>query len=195
MLQRTSPPVLECDRPHVANYVRARLEVQALETPPHGSSIMLGDSIIEQGLWTEWLGPRWVNRGIGSASIALVVQRAHEITALKPAAVYLSAGVNDLNHGRDPKDVAHDARSVLAHLEDSGIDAIWLSILPVGRTFRGGKLNPLIAEANALVNWPFTISLWNWFEHEGAMREGLTYDDVHLNGAGYELFLKAMREA
>lgn len=194
----TAPPVFECDRAHVADYINARLGIQGLLPHRPNSFVMLGDSIIEQGPWSELMDdPHYINRGIGSATIPLIAARVPEIIALKPRRVMLSVGVNDINKGSEPVDVAAAIRNILGEFCGAGIETVWLSILPIARSFREGALNPKIEKTNEmiarLIDWDEGfLNLWERFVDDGALPDRLTYDGVHLNQNGYEIYRSAL---
>ncbi len=58
--------------------------------------IMLGDSITDEGEWTELLGLNVKNRGISGDTIERILHRLDTILESKPKQVFLMIGINDL---------------------------------------------------------------------------------------------------
>jgi len=70
--------------------------------------IMLGDSITDEGEWTELLGLNVKNRGISGDTTERILHRLNSILESKPKQVFLMIGINDL---------INDGKSVTATLE------------------------------------------------------------------------------
>lgn len=158
------------------------------KTPAH-PIIMLGDSITEFADWPELTGcATVVNRGISSDTSAGVLSRIDEVTALKPAAVFLLIGVSDIAAKVHPKTVAHNIRRISDILIETklyihyvfpvskerdltkNIDTLnrFLSSIPVQKI----DLRPMLASG------PF-------------INQEMTVDGIHLSANGY----KAWRDA
>ncbi len=62
---------------------------------------MIGDSLTEQGLWSEMFPEHTIaNRGVGSDTTADVLARMDTILATKPERAFIMLGVNDLALGK-----------------------------------------------------------------------------------------------
>nr|WP_313770070.1 GDSL-type esterase/lipase family protein [[Scytonema hofmanni] UTEX B 1581] len=70
--------------------------------------IMLGDSITDEGEWTELLGLNVKNRGISGDTTERILHRLDSILESKPKQVFLMIGINDL---------MNDGKSVTVTLE------------------------------------------------------------------------------
>jgi lysophospholipase L1-like esterase len=177
-----SPPAL--------SYYDVRRGLFELAKVKSGSVVMLGDSITEQELWSEWTGcSALVNRGIGGDTAASVLARLDDVIRLKPRLVYLLIGVNDIRHGRRVEATAQDIRAILQRLRDSNIDVIWIPTLPTSTQFRNGALNPAIAKLNEIVAWPDSLDIRSQMTGgDGNLRPELTYDGIHLTAkADFEI--------
>ncbi|MBN1531457.1 MAG: G-D-S-L family lipolytic protein [Spirochaetes bacterium] len=159
-------------------------------------TVFIGDSITSRCELTELFGGRGVvNRGIAGDIVAGMFERADEVARLAPESIFIMAGINDLGIKKDPDDVLRDYRKLLERLRSqSPRSSIYIqSVLPIipSRV----KIDPaaivrvnaglmsLAQESGAHVAF---IDLHEAFsDGDGNLREDLTYDGVHLNGAGY----------
>lgn len=100
---------------------------RALPPPrPHERRVVfIGDSITD--LWDlarSFPGKPYINRGIGGQVTAQLVVRFHQdVVALRPAAVVILAGINDLN-------------GVLQREDDAGIEANWEAMADIADAHR-----------------------------------------------------------
>jgi lysophospholipase L1-like esterase len=159
--------------------------------------IFAGDSLTEEGAWSELFGFREpiLNRGVSSEKVDDLRERAGEIQGRNPKAIFVMIGINDLQAGRSRDEVVSSYRSLLKQLTSSPeTKVIVQSVLPVNRS-----LNP------ALTVTPTEIAALNEelsrlaSEHGarfvdlspafrdalGELRGDLTRDGLHLNTAGY----------
>lgn len=162
-----------------------------------GEIIFLGDSITDHGEWHEFFPDHNViNRGIGGDNTVGVRHRIAQIYKRKPAKVFLMVGVNDLFANRTPKKVASGVGRILDSLQIHTPDTeIYLqSLLPTRRI--EGIENDTIKAVNVELrkiasdkDIPF-IHLYPLFEGpDGMLSDKYTSDGIHLNGAGYQLWV------
>ena len=163
--------------------------------------VFIGDSIT-QG-WRDFhpdffTADGLLGRGIGGQVTAqMLVRFWPDVVALKPAAVHILAGVNDIAQNAGPYDPAAtqanlQAMTVLA--QASGLKVILATVTPVaefpwkpglGPTAKVGALNAWLrayaAERGAvLADYTRVLD-----DGAGAMRSGLAYDGVHPTREGY----------
>ena len=201
-----------------ANLARYRTENQALTPPQAGEKrvVFMGDSLTDG--WGHgpnsgfFPGKPYVNRGIsGQTTPQMLIRFRPDVVALKPAAVVILAGTNDLAGNTGPmtlEDTENNLMSMVDIAKQNDIRVVLSSVLPAtafpwhpgikpAETIR--TLNAWIkdyAAKNHLVYLDYYPSLAN---EEGGMKSGLSKDGVHPNAAGYALMAplaeKAIAEA
>ena len=164
--------------------------------------VFIGDSITEG--WIEkrpaFFGPGRVNRGIsGQTTSQMVLRMMADVIDLKPRAVHIMAGTNDIagNTGRMSQAMTRDnIRAMTALAQHHGLKVILASIPPAaGFPWRPGleTLTP-IRELNAWIEAFARQRGAVWLDYHrvlagpsGGMRAGLADDGVHPTEAGYAL--------
>ena len=166
--------------------------------------VFLGDSITDGGEWHELTGlPNAVNRGIGGDTAAGVLARIGEVTDGKPVKIFLMIGTNDLAQDRTPEQVCAKIGEVLdAIKQKSPNTTVYLqSTFPVidgkNEKYKNenvNKLNPLIQKlaADKKVTWIDIASSLK--DEKGQLKENLTFDGLHLNGAGYLVWISVIKK-
>ena len=163
--------------------------------------VFIGDSIT-QG-WRDvhpafFTDNGFLGRGIGGQVTAqMLVRFWPDVVALKPAAVHILAGVNDIAQNAGPYDLAAtqaNLRAMTALAQASGIAVILGTILPVaefpwrpglGPTAKVRTLNAWLtayAAEHGAVLADYTPVL---DDGTGGMKPGLAYDGVHPTREGY----------
>src|SRR5438105_5617872 len=85
-------------QPRKLSYHEYRRGLFALSKIEAASIVMLGDSLTEGAPWRELTGcADLVNRGIGGDTTSGVLARLDEVLKLKPRAIFLMIGVNDIS--------------------------------------------------------------------------------------------------
>jgi lysophospholipase L1-like esterase len=163
--------------------------------------VFMGDSITEG--WKDkrpsFFVPGRIDRGIGGQTTSQMVLRIiADVVDLKPRAVHIMAGTNDIagNTGPMTQQMTRDnLRAMTAIARQHGIKVLLASIPPAASfPWRPGleTVTP-IRQLNA---WIRDFALRHdavWIDYhqvlataEGAMRPGLAYDGVHPSEAGYD---------
>jgi lysophospholipase L1-like esterase len=169
-------------------------------TPPSGRVLFLGDSITEGAEWAEWFpGIPSLNRGIGGDTVAGV--RARLDTAInKPRLISLLIGTNDIGgigESADPDRIAaatHDLVRAI-HTAAPGVPVLLTSVMPRGRSFaraiqRLNALNRKMAAAEGLTY----IDVYDQLaDPDGEISRAYSHDRLHLTGAGYRIWVDALR--
>lgn len=162
--------------------------------------VFMGDSITEN--WREY-DPGFFDHGIADRGISgqttpqMLVRFMADVIALKPRAVQIMAGTNDIagNTGpTSPEQYRNAIRAMVELAQAHGIRVILASI-PPGVALRGGKRpapGPMIDTLNA---WLKTYAAERHaiyadyhavlLGEDGAMQPGFTSDGVHPATAGY----------
>ena len=180
--------------------------VSVLENSPAASGpdvIMLGDSITHEGLWSElFQNTRILNRGVSGDTTADIVARLPHIYQLKPHAVFVMVGINDLIRRVDDETTQENYQKIFdglgAHLP--GTKIYLQSVLPIGEGLpfapKGQKIHELnrILKAEATRRQYTYIDLWNTMATEdGELRQEFTNDGLHLMGPAYRAWSDQIR--
>ena len=73
---------------------------------PESDYVMLGDSITEGGLWSEFFPDvKIANRGVWGDTTGDILSRMDSVYLLKPKKVFIMAGFNDLNQYHNIDDI------------------------------------------------------------------------------------------
>ncbi|ENU62473.1 GDSL-type esterase/lipase family protein [Acinetobacter lwoffii] len=168
-------------------------ERQDLQVTP-GSTIVIGDSIT-QGL----IYPRFVNYGIGSDTTYGVLNRIEKYKSLKEAKnIILMIGVNDLKR-RSDAEILQNYHKILDRLPSDKL--VVFSILPVNEEMisknpkmsntRIKKINMELADLCNKNSVQF-IDLSGYFIDENGYLDSKYHvgDGIHLNQAGYDIWVK-----
>lgn len=164
-----------------------------------GDIVMLGDSITDLSRWDELLpGLPVKNRGISADMTKGVAGRLDQITPGKPAAVFILIGTNDL-----PWYVLHTDghiykyyRKILQQLrsETPETHVFVQSLLPRARRYAGRvqRVNARLRELAGEYGCTY-IDLYSHFvDGNNRMNPQYSNDALHLNGAGYALWVKIL---
>lgn len=171
-----------------------------------GAVVFLGDSITEgwHTLAQDFPGLKVANRGIGGDITSGVLYRLQsDVLDLKPAAIVILIGTNDVGNNEDPAEVADNLKSILAAIKkfNPNLKVIVCKTMP--RADGGPNANYLekIQKLNALVadyvsNDPNVVvcDTYSIFvDGEGRqISSDFNGDHLHLNAAGYAVWKKAL---
>ena len=155
--------------------------------------VMLGDSITAGGEWNE-LFPhlQMKNRGIGGDTTTGVLARLQQIIDARPAAVFLKIGTNDLDRVPERQVSYQQYRDIVSRIKagSPATDIYLQSLLPRAADMREDvEAYNLEIQAIASDLGVTYIDLYPAFlAGDGSIRDELTYDELHLTGAGYKLW-------
>ncbi len=172
-----------------------------IETKARTDIVFMGDSITEG--WRDkrpgFFVPGRVGRGIGGQTTPqMLVRMMPDVVALRPRAVHIMAGTNDIagNTGPMTARMTQDNIAAMATLaRANGIKVLLASIPPAaGFPWRPGlETRRPIADLNAWIRDHARRTGATWVDYDpalatpaGAMRAGLAYDGVHPTEAGYD---------
>lgn len=168
-------------------------ERQDLQVVP-GSTIMIGDSIT-QGL----IYPRFINYGIGSDTSYGVLSRLGKYKSLTDAEkIILMIGVNDLKR-RSDEEILKNYQKIIDQISNDKL--VVFSILPVNEEVvsknpkmsntRIKKINMELADLCNKNSVQF-IDLSGYFIDENGYLDSKYHvgDGIHLNQAGYDIWVK-----
>lgn len=187
--------------PHKQSYRDFRRDIFALSRLNSAAVVMLGDSITEAAPWDELTScSSIVNRGVGGDTTAGVRGRLDGVLKLRPRAVFLMIGVNDIALGVAREQTLANYRSILDRLGAANLHTSVAYVLPVARSYAKWRSNGAIANLNEAIDGliagrPDTsaIDLRPLVSDDrGYLREDLSYDGLHPNAKGYAIWRDAI---
>jgi lysophospholipase L1-like esterase len=168
-------------------------------TVKHGSIVFLGDSITEMCEWQEFFpNCHIINRGISGDSSYGVLERLDEVLSLKPAKIFITIGINDLQRHYDTTEVIFNIRKIIDEIiENSGAKIFLQSILPIIESkLSTGIKNSTINFVNKeleLFSKSVKIEFINnnklLADDSGNLRYDLSSDGLHINGKAYKIWI------
>lgn len=195
--------------PRLPEHYKKRTQLFAKEKASTGKVLFLGNSITEGGDWKKLLGDSAVvNRGIGGDVTFGVLKRLDEVARFKPSKVFLLIGINDLSKGIPEEVVLQNIFTIVSELKTKspGTRVFVQSLLPVNPSFKnfpaGYALNESVITINTQLSkiekkFGYTyIDIYKGFaDKEGLMTTKFSTDGLHLNLAGYQHWVKMLKEA
>lgn len=194
--------------PNLPDHYRKRMALFNRQTLRPGRVLMAGNSLTEAGNWRKLLADTSVvNRGISGDVTFGLLARAGEIARWKPAKLFLLIGINDLSRGVPEEVILQNILSLVRLVQaKSGSTQIFVqSLLPVNPGFKNFPAGFNKSEAIATVNGQLQkvaarfgfqfIDLHTPFSDSGGLLEArFTYDGLHLNEAGYQHWVKILKD-
>jgi lysophospholipase L1-like esterase len=192
------------DRDNLARYQ----EENRLLAPPAANErrvVFFGDSITDGWKLNQYFpGKPYINRGIsGQITGEMLGRMQADVIALKPQAMLILAGTNDLARGVPIPTIQNNLTMIGSLAEEAGIKPIFASILPVSDHHKGvdpnyertpGRPPEKIRELNA---WLAAMCKSRGFQYldyfsatvdaSGQLRSELADDGLHPNAEGYKI--------
>jgi len=162
------------DWANLKQYTMVNKKLEAPE-PNENRVVFMGNSITEG--WSTFLpeyfsGKNYINRGIsGQTTPQMLIRFRPDVIDLKPSAVVILAGINDIAENTGPstvKMITDNIVSMAELAESNGIKVILSSILPANDFTWSPDLNP-----------PPKILAVNAFLKKYAKKNGMTYIDYY----------------
>ncbi len=194
--------------PYIMDHHNNRLKVFAQEPMKTGQTIFLGNSITEGGQWQEYFPNEDVlNRGIGGDIAHGVLKRLDEIIERKPEKLFLLIGINDIGMDIPEAVIADNIRKIVSKLQEESpkTEITVQSILPVNpeypgfpqhydKQYRVLMSNQLIFKICDDLHVRF-LNLFPFFlDDRQRLKAELTNDGLHLNEAGYKVWIEILRK-
>ncbi|CAH8281497.1 lysophospholipase L1-like esterase [Mariniflexile fucanivorans] len=197
-----------------ANLDRYRKANAELKTPTKNEQrvVFIGNSITDN--WTRDHGqffeanPSYVNRGIsGQTSAQMLLRFRPDVIELKPKAVIISAGTNDIAGNRGAISIERIAGNIFSMVElakANNIKVVLASVLPASsyswspsvvpadKIIELNKLIKAYANAHNVVYLDYYTPMVNGNK---GLKEELGRDTVHPNAAGYDVMEPLVQEA
>jgi len=179
--------------------------------PVAGRVVFMGDSITDGWRLAEYFpGKPYVNRGIsGQTTPQMLVRFYRDVVNLKPAAVIILAGTNDIarNTGPQTAEMIQDNFQAMAELARAhNIKVVLCSLTPVSdygkvpQTVRRPpadilKLNAWLRDYAAKTGAVYADYFTPLADEKGFLRQGLSEDGLHPNAKGYQLMVPVAEAA
>jgi lysophospholipase L1-like esterase len=165
--------------------------------------VFMGDSITDGWKLAQYFpGKPYVNRGIsGQTTPQMLVRMFEDVIDLKPAAVLIYAGTNDIarNTGAEtPAMVEENFQAMTELAQAHGIKVILCAVTPVAdygpRKMTDGrppadilKLNAWLKQYAAQAHAVYADYYAALADDKGMLKEGISRDGLHPNEKGYDL--------
>lgn len=184
----------------LGRYDKANIELMKQPVDPK-RVVFLGDSITDGwNMNTYFPGKPFVNRGIsGQTTPQMLVRMYPDVINLKPAAVILLAGTNDIARNTGPMTAKQIQENIMAMTELAqahGIKVLLSSVTPVSGTMLTGrppadilKLNTWMKEYCAKVGATYVDYFSAMIDDKGLMKPGIARDGLHPNDEGYKVMV------
>ncbi|HKQ76963.1 MAG TPA: SGNH/GDSL hydrolase family protein [Blastocatellia bacterium] len=190
------------DWPQLSRYVEANAKVPL---PEKGENrvVFMGDSITAIWKLDEYFPDKpYINRGIsGQTTPQMLIRFRPDVIALKPRAVVILAGTNDIagNTGPMTLDMIENNQASMAELaKANGIKVIFASVLPIhdyGRTKISDRRSPEqilklnewlkgYCKANGHIYLDYFSKM---IDDKGMLKAELANDGLHPNAEGYKV--------
>ena len=218
LVEQFAPPRANCCLPATAKALADQLQdwnqlgryyadnQRLKQLPPEpGRVVFLGDSITDGWKLAQYFpGKPYVNRGIsGQTTPQMLVRMFPDVIALKPAALLVYAGTNDIagNTGPSTLTMIEDNLQAITELAQAhGIKVILCSVTPVSdytarkQTLQRPpsdilKLNAWMREYAASANAVFADYFAALVDETGMLKQGFSGDGLHPNDKGYALLV------
>jgi len=199
------------DWPALNRYRDANATVQ----PPAAGEervVFMGDSITDG--WGKrygkfFPGKPYINRGIsGQTTPQMLIRFRPDVVALKPKAVVILAGTNDIAGNTGPSTlemIEQNMASMVDIAQANGIKVVLSSVMPVcdyiqNQTTR--RPNEKIIELNKWIKSyaeghnAVYLDYYNaMLDDKGVLKQEITFDGLHPNTAGYDIMVPLAQKA
>ena len=189
----------------VSGWSQGRREMlEAVDALDPNAIVFIGDSITHQAEWGELLqNPHVKNRGVDGDTTDQVLSRLDGLKKIKPRAVLLMIGINDLA-SRQPSDVFSRIQLIVSRIANDTpqTDIIIQSVIPINNSvkyqYRNNEdvqaLNTLLSFYCGQKNFRFIDVHKALVDQDGNLDRNFTFDGIHLNGAGYSRWVDLLRD-
>lgn len=179
--------------------------------------VFMGDSITDGwNLAQSFPGKPYINRGIGGQTTPQMLLRFRaDVIDLKPKAVVILAGTNDISGNTGPMTLAETANNFVSMVElakANNIKVVLSSVLPVNDRVKNKEGNLLI-QTKSRPNERIT-AMNDWLKKyaaesgsvyldyysaavapDGTLKDGISYDGLHPNAEGYKIMQSLAEKA
>ena len=179
-------------------YIHKVSQFEMLKDRNNIEIMMLGDSITDEGEWSELWGKVVQNRGISGDTTTGVLDRLYTLNP-NTKRVFIMIGVNDIMRGVSEDIVFENYKKILKFFQDKNIEVIIQSTLYIGESRKQNfnvkieKLNQNLEEF-AKSNKIVFINLNPIFAPQKTLLKSFTKDDLHLNADAYKLWIETLKK-
>ncbi len=200
------------DRDNLRRYAEANRKLGPPQ-PGNPRVVFLGDSITDGWRLNEYFpGRDFVNRGIsGQITGEMLGRMKADVIDLKPAAVLVLAGTNDIARGVELTTIQNNLTMIADLAEFHGIKPLFASLLPVSDYHKDKnpafeqtrrrppelirRLNDWIKDFCRRRNFVYVDYYSHMVDGAGYLKAELADDGLHPNAAGYRLMAPVALEA
>jgi lysophospholipase L1-like esterase len=212
LLEQKEAQIANSDWANLKRYTEANALVQA-PAPSRPRVVFMGDSITDFWRLNEYFGDRdFVNRGIsGQITLQLLGRMKADVLDLKPAAMIVLAGTNDIARGVPLAAIQNNLSMIADVAQAHGIKPLFSSVLPIhdynkdkNPTFEMSRRRPpaMIRELN---NWIQSFCKTRGYtyvdyfapmaDQAGFLQKDLADDGLHPNAMGYRVMAPVALQA
>ena len=180
-------------------YKHKKSQFEVLSMNEKFTTMMLGDSITDEGLWDELLNNDTIqNRGISGDTTDGVLERLNPM-GKNIEKVFIMIGVNDIMRGKSVDEIYSNYLRIIQVFKEKDIKIHIQSTLYIGES-RKADFNPKVEELNkrlekyASENKITFINLNPIFAPNKVLKKEFTFDDLHLNGSAYKLWAQEIKK-
>ena len=180
-------------------YKHKKSQFEVLAMNEKYTTMMLGDSITDEGRWDELLNIDSVqNRGISGDTTSGVLERLDSI-GKNIENVFIMIGVNDIMRGASVDEIFANYLQIIKVFQERNIKVYIQSTLYIGER-RAGDFNIEVEALNkkleiyASENKITFINLNPIFAPNKILEKKYTFDDLHLNGSAYKLWAQEIKQ-
>jgi lysophospholipase L1-like esterase len=194
---------------YIPDHYAKRIALFEQEPIVTGKVLFLGNSITEGGKWSKLLGDNSiVNRGIGGDITYGILKRLPDIINRKPAKLFLLIGINDIAKDIPDEVIADNVRKIIQRIKagSPGTKVFLQSILPLNPSIPGFpqhydkedhviRTNQLLRDVARLTEAEYLNIFPVFCDSQQRLNKDLTYDGLHLNDNGYEVWAKFLKDS
>ncbi|UKO96404.1 GDSL-type esterase/lipase family protein [Nostoc sp. UHCC 0870] len=167
--------------------------------------IFLGDSITDQGEWSELFNDNKIrNRGIGGDTVEGILNRIDQILESKPRKIFLMIGINDLASERKSlRNVLNLYKNMLIKIksESPNTKVFIQSLLPVNNqkrylydNYHIIKFNSELKELSKEFDYEYIDVFSHLSNSDNELDNKYSLDGIHLNGQAYLIWKEVIRK-
>ena len=167
--------------------------------------VFVGDSITYECDWAARLGdPQIVNRGVPGDTTRDIIARMDTVADPRARSYFIMAGINDLKRGIPWAETVSNIRKMILILRQTSPDAaiVLQSILPVNSrvrpfAFETSLVKDVNDELRQIAGEKARVAFLDLYplflDEHGRLKKELTRDGLHLNAAGYDVWVELLR--
>ncbi|WP_198304884.1 GDSL-type esterase/lipase family protein [Arcobacter vandammei] len=169
-----------------------------LKDDTNAKIMMLGDSITDEGEWSELWGEVVQNRGISGDTTSGVLDRLNTVSP-NIKEVYIMIGVNDIMRGTKYETVFENYKKIVEFFKKTGVKISIQSTLYIGESRKKDFNSEVENLNNSLKDFANKegvnfIDLNPFLAPNKVLKQEFTKDDLHLNGDAYKVWITKIKK-